>query len=324
LIQVQLAKQFTNNVYNFKWNDNFSDARNFSLSKATKEWILVLDADESISPNDLTKIKNLLKNESNESVDAYVLNIRNYSNDLGKSGWVSSENDRYVESKSFQGYYAHKAIRLFRNKGYYFEGKIHETPYNSITSSNGKIFDSDIIMHHYGFANKNRELKKKESYILLLKERLEKKDFTEKKEDYILFELSSELAVLKKYGEAVIYLEKAVAIREDPLYLLNLGGLYIFMNNLEKAASALQKSIAMDSSNSSAHANLGIVYSKRGEYYKAIRKFKRAIELNPKSADNYYNLGLVYKKLKKEAEARKFFDNAIELNKNYDKIINSM
>ena len=33
-------------VYNFKWIDDFSAARNESLKYANYEWILTLDADE--------------------------------------------------------------------------------------------------------------------------------------------------------------------------------------------------------------------------------------------------------------------------------------
>ena len=45
---MEIAKKFTNKVYNFRWNNDFSEARNFSLKKAAKDWILMLDADESI------------------------------------------------------------------------------------------------------------------------------------------------------------------------------------------------------------------------------------------------------------------------------------
>ena len=60
----QIAETFTNKIYDFEWNDNFADARNFSISKATKEWILVFDADETIKKEDLPKIKGLTKNKS--------------------------------------------------------------------------------------------------------------------------------------------------------------------------------------------------------------------------------------------------------------------
>ena len=51
----QIAEQYTNKIYDFVWIDDFSAARNFSLSKASKEWIFVIDADEFIlfNPKDV-------------------------------------------------------------------------------------------------------------------------------------------------------------------------------------------------------------------------------------------------------------------------------
>ena len=42
----EIAKEYTRKVYDFKWIDDFSEARNFSFSKASKEYILWMDADE--------------------------------------------------------------------------------------------------------------------------------------------------------------------------------------------------------------------------------------------------------------------------------------
>ncbi|MEW6054238.1 MAG: glycosyltransferase [Nitrospirota bacterium] len=47
-------------VYDFAWTDSFSDARNFSLSKATGKWILILDADEAISSSDYGRLRELI------------------------------------------------------------------------------------------------------------------------------------------------------------------------------------------------------------------------------------------------------------------------
>ena len=55
----EIALKFTSDVFDFSWNDDFSSARNFSISKATKDWILVLDPDETITENDLVKIKEI-------------------------------------------------------------------------------------------------------------------------------------------------------------------------------------------------------------------------------------------------------------------------
>src|SRR3989344_3480106 len=43
-----IAKKFTNKVFDFKWNDDFAEARNESLKYAGGDWILILDADEEL------------------------------------------------------------------------------------------------------------------------------------------------------------------------------------------------------------------------------------------------------------------------------------
>ena len=45
---IDIAKKYTQNVYFEKWNNNFSDMRNISISYASGEWILILDADEEL------------------------------------------------------------------------------------------------------------------------------------------------------------------------------------------------------------------------------------------------------------------------------------
>ena len=43
---VEIAKEFTNNVFHFEWCDDFSAARNSTLEKASGRWYMALDADE--------------------------------------------------------------------------------------------------------------------------------------------------------------------------------------------------------------------------------------------------------------------------------------
>ena len=42
----EIASRYTDQVYDFAWQDDFAAARNFSFSKATKDYIYVPDADE--------------------------------------------------------------------------------------------------------------------------------------------------------------------------------------------------------------------------------------------------------------------------------------
>ena len=44
----EIAVQYTDKIYDFKWKEDFSAARNFSLSKGTKDYLMWLDADDMI------------------------------------------------------------------------------------------------------------------------------------------------------------------------------------------------------------------------------------------------------------------------------------
>ena len=54
----EIASKYTNKIYDFKWVDDFAKARNFSFEKATKDYILWLDADDIILEEDRQKFKN--------------------------------------------------------------------------------------------------------------------------------------------------------------------------------------------------------------------------------------------------------------------------
>lgn len=45
---VEIAEEYTSKIYSFPWINDFSAARNFSFSKATKEYCMWLDADDVI------------------------------------------------------------------------------------------------------------------------------------------------------------------------------------------------------------------------------------------------------------------------------------
>ena len=45
---IEIAKPYGAKIFNFEWNCNFSDARNFALKQATCDWIFIMDADEEI------------------------------------------------------------------------------------------------------------------------------------------------------------------------------------------------------------------------------------------------------------------------------------
>ncbi|MCL4691088.1 MAG: glycosyltransferase family 2 protein, partial [Candidatus Hydrogenedentes bacterium] len=77
-----VAKEYEAKVSVYLWSDDFAAARNESLRICTKDWILVLDADERIAVDDVPALRNLARG-SHEI--AYRFTTRNYTNNAGVS-----------------------------------------------------------------------------------------------------------------------------------------------------------------------------------------------------------------------------------------------
>ncbi|MEW5954332.1 MAG: glycosyltransferase family 2 protein [Bacillota bacterium] len=105
---VEIAKRYTDKVYNYAWQNDFAAARNFAISKAKKDWIIFLDADEYFSERSLKNIRKAI-NEENGKADAFLINGYNI---LSSSGEVK---DKFT------------VIRVFRNSPEIrYQGRIHE------------------------------------------------------------------------------------------------------------------------------------------------------------------------------------------------------
>ena len=79
------VKKYKADIYDFPWQDDFAEARNFAFSKARMDYILWLDADDVLEKEDQRKLK-LLKKNLNGNVDAvsmpYVLSIDENNNPI--------------------------------------------------------------------------------------------------------------------------------------------------------------------------------------------------------------------------------------------------
>lgn len=58
----EIAFQYTNQVYDYEWENDFSAARNFSFSKATMEYIYAPDADEMLDEENRERFRRLKQN----------------------------------------------------------------------------------------------------------------------------------------------------------------------------------------------------------------------------------------------------------------------
>lgn len=59
---IGVSKELGAAVFSYEWEDDFSKARNFALSKVKTEWILIVDADDRIKEKDNKALQKKLKN----------------------------------------------------------------------------------------------------------------------------------------------------------------------------------------------------------------------------------------------------------------------
>lgn len=120
---VNIAKNFTDKVYEIPFED-FSSSRNYSLKKASCDYIIWLDADDDIKDENIPKIKDL-----KERLDGADMVMMPYQT-------AFDEDDNAVFS-----YYRE---RIFKNNcGFFFEGKVHEA-----IAPKGKVIFEDIAIRH--------------------------------------------------------------------------------------------------------------------------------------------------------------------------------
>lgn len=119
----EIAEKYAK-IYDFKSND-FSELRNFGLTKASYEYVLYLDADERISSDLKKSIQDVLSKDLDFS--AYKLLRKNFY--FGKNEWP------YVE----------KIERLFKKeKLSKWKGELHESPV-----VDGKIGELEGFILHF-------------------------------------------------------------------------------------------------------------------------------------------------------------------------------
>jgi glycosyltransferase involved in cell wall biosynthesis len=130
---VEIAESFGATVISFPWNGSFSDARNTSLDRATSDWVVYLDADEHLFPEDAPLIRKLLGRTWREG---FYLVETNYTGGDDSGHAVT-----------------HTALRLFRNRPEYrFEGRIHEQKTHAMPTFLPERFETTTIrLRHYGY-----------------------------------------------------------------------------------------------------------------------------------------------------------------------------
>ncbi|OPJ58357.1 tetratricopeptide repeat-containing glycosyltransferase family 2 protein [Clostridium oryzae] len=309
---IDIAKSYRAKVYPYKWNNNFSEARNESLKYATKDWILILDADDELKGQYKDNFKALVNMELDEKA-VYIFETLNYYGDKADNNCIT----------------VNLNPRMFRNnRGIHYEGEIH----NQLMYKNNQYdaICNDVKIYHYGYLNKTIKAKdKRNRNISILNEKIKK----EPDEGFNYFNLGNEYMALGDTRKALECYYKAYENFNPltgfgPILLLRI---IVANYNIREYNTAL-KFVDIATNNydkfSDAYFFKALIYKDLGKITLQIKALEKCIEIGEPPAKlkffygsggykAYYELANVYMLFKDYDMAYKYYSKAIDDNPDY-------
>ncbi len=279
---LEIAREAGARTHEFLWCNDFAAARNESVQMCTKDWIVVLDADERVAPEDIERLGALKRGPRDA---CYRFTTRNYTNSDGVAGFRPSAHDD-PNARGFAGWYPSDKVRFFPGGcAAEFEGKVHELVDASLDRAGIRRIDSDVPIHHYALLKSPERLREKHVLYLELGHDKAKADPTDPK---ALAELGNQYAEGRDYVNAAGAFREAVRLDpSNPLIWQDLGGVLHLIGRSGEAERALTIGLELNPGLPDAWRNLGIVHADGKDWQKAIDCFRQALALAPEWTDGF-------------------------------------
>ena len=119
---VSVAKRYTEDVYYYKWQDDFAKARNFAIDRATSDYVMWLDCDDDLPNATVKSIERWLADDNKKRDFIYL----KYRMGARSQFWFWRERIiRRCKQCRFKGF-IHEAITPF-GQTYYLDGEVVHT-----------------------------------------------------------------------------------------------------------------------------------------------------------------------------------------------------
>lgn len=300
-----IALEFGAKIYDYKWDNNFSNARNYALKQSKSDWNLILDADEYITDINLKSLKKFMSSNTNVVGKVKIVNLFDQDNEIRKS-------------QSF--------ISRLSPKGTYFEGSIHEQ-----LDTNYPREIVDITLEHDGYLHTNKFERNIDMILRELDENTE--------DSYLLYQAAKTYYSNEMYVEASSYFDKFYKVLDLKTDAFAKDGIVLYLNNIIKA-NELEKGIKVINENFDMLKNYSDFYFVCGIFFTELvssnpekymcyfdnieLSYLNALELG--ESKNYdsvegtgsylaaFNLGLLYECTNKFDEAIKYYKLSAKYN----------
>ncbi len=341
----EIAARFTDKVYDFPWINDFAAAKNFAISKASNQYVMIIDSDEFLESMDVQKLQKDL-----EQYPDYVGRI--FRRNVFERNGSRQENTEWIN-------------RIFSKELFRYEGCIHEQV-TAINSKGYETYEAPVVILHTGYdLPENERRQKAERNIRLLRQELKclLRDFLKENDipetaiglfaenetehmemqcvneilavieagddlavklqheeqlPYVLYQLGKGYYMAGDYALACVYFSCALSFDLNPKleYVIDMVETYGYaMINSGQASNALLLENIYDEFGNTADFQflMGLVYMNNERFEDAVSEFLKATKhascrnIGANSYLAFYNIGVIYECLGNEKEAKRYY-----------------
>ncbi len=259
----EIASNYTSKIYSHLWTDDFSDARNYSFSKASMDYCMWMDADDVLEK---TEEEKFLKLKHSLSPDTDIVMMK-YNTAFDEAGTPSFSyfRERWIKNCS----------------KYRWIGAVHE-----VIPPNGSVIYSDIAICHKKIdaGNPDRNLK-------IYQKMLADGKTLDLRQQYYY---GRELYYHQKYEEAIPVFEQFLASPEgwieNKIEACSIcADCYYKLDQEHSALMTLLRSLSFDLPRAELCCKIGKHFLERGNYHSSIYWYKTVLH----TAKNEYSCGFI-------------------------------
>lgn len=296
----EIAFQYTDKVYDYVWTNDFAAARNYSISRASNEYVLILDSDEVTESIDIAEIERL---------------IEKYPTKIGRLQRINE-----FTRKGNLNKFSERVNRLFSKKYYQYEGIIHEqvVPIDTrdyASQAEDSSYPIPLTVRHSGYEGDLSVRKiKTDRNIKLLKIALA----NHQDDPYLLYQLGKSYYMEEDYRNACSYFGQALYFDLNPKleYVQDMVESYGYalLNSGQYETAMQMLSIYEEFSHSADFIFLiALILMNNGKFNQAIEEFMKAtkkIECKMEGVNDYlafYNIGVIHECLGDKEKAKLYY-----------------
>ncbi|NMP20791.1 tetratricopeptide repeat protein [Sulfobacillus harzensis] len=222
---VSMVESMGLRVHHFSWVDDFAAARNYSQFLVTAEWVIHVDSDEILYPEDTESVRT-------------VAGLLNHKPSLVKVLQMNHLGDTISPAL---------VARMFKTADFEWQLPVHEqvVPKSHVNQTELKWRVVQIRLFHDGYNPEVTNVQAKRDRNLRI---LRKAVTVDPSNPSILFHLGRELGGNAKYNEAIPYLEQAYALEKKqpdsplfPMICLALSEIHLALNHRDDAREAIAR-----------------------------------------------------------------------------------